>query len=182
MTGARPPHAAGPAVTVIGIGNPYRRDDGAAGAVLARLRERWGDDPRVRLVELDGESVRVMQAWEGSPVVWIVDAVRSGRPPGTVHEVDARCLADLDDTGARLGGGHLMGLADSVELARALDRLPAELHVLGIEGDDFADGEGLSAGAAAGVAQAVEVLVHVLAGVVGDARPSADAGEQFAEG
>lgn len=182
MTGARAPHADLAVVTVIGIGNPYRRDDGAAGAVVARLRERWGEDPRVRLVELDGESVRVMQAWEGTQVVWIVDAVRSGRPPGTLHEVDAQCLADLDDTGARLGGGHLMGLADSVELARALDRLPAELHVLGIEGEDFGDGEGLSAGTAAGVDRAVDVLSQVLAAAVGDGARSADAREQFAEG
>ena len=152
-----------PQVTVIGIGNPYRRDDGAAGAVVAALREQWGNDRRVRLVELDGESVRVMQAWDGSRVVWIVDAVRSGRPPGSVHEVDARQLADLDDSGARLGGGHLMGLAEAVDLARALDRLPAELHVLGVEGDDFDNGEGLSAGAAQGVARAVELLDAALA-------------------
>ena len=99
-----------------------------------------------------------MQAWEGSALVWIVDAVRSGRPSGSVHEVDARHLADLDDTGKRLGGGHLMGLGEAVELARALDRLPAELRILGIEGDDFGDGEGLSAGTTAGVARAVELL------------------------
>jgi len=149
-------------ITVIGIGNPYRRDDGAASAVLAALASRWGDDPRVRLVELDGESARLMQAWEGSDAVWIVDAVRSGRPSGSVHEVDARHLADLDDTGKRLGGGHLMGLGEAVELARALDRLPAELRILGIEGDDFGDGEGLSAGATEGVARAVEVLGDAL--------------------
>lgn len=149
-------------ITVIGIGNPYRRDDGAASAVLAALASRWGDDPRVRLVELDGESARMMQAWEGSDAVWIVDAVRSGRPSGSVHEVDARHLADLDDTGKRLGGGHLMGLGEAVELARALDRLPAELRILGIEGDDFGDGEGLSAGATEGVARAVEVLGDAL--------------------
>ena len=155
-----------PVVTVIGIGNPYRRDDGAAGAVLGALAPRWGGDSRVHLVELDGESARVMQAWEGSALVWIVDAVRSGRPSGSVHEVDARNLAQLDDTGKRLGGGHLMGLAEAVELARALDRLPAELRILGIEGDDFGDGEGLSAGAAAGVALAVTLLDDALASAV----------------
>lgn len=151
-----------PLVTVIGIGNPYRRDDGAAGAVLAALAPRWGADPRVRLVELDGESARVMQAWEGSAVVWIVDAVRSGRPSGSMHEVDARNLAQLDDTGKRLGGGHLMGLGEAVELARALDRLPGELRILGIEGDDFGDGEGLSTGATAGVGRAVAFLTDAL--------------------
>ncbi len=149
---------AAPHVTVIGIGNPYRRDDGAAAAVLRQLAEEFTGDPDVRLVELDGESVRLVQAWEGSRVVWIVDAVRSGRPPGTVHEVEATRLADLDDSGRRLGGGHLMGLSEAVELARALDLLPAELRVLGIEGEDFDHGEGLSPSVREGVHAAAALL------------------------
>lgn len=152
-----------PLVTVIGIGNPYRRDDGVAGQVLAGLAERWAGDPRVRLVELDGESVRVMQAWERSSTVWIVDAVRTGRPPGSVHEMDAQYLSELDDTGARLGGGHLMGLGEAVDLARALGRLPTTLRILGVEGVDFGHGEGLSDGASAGVAAAVTQLHHEIA-------------------
>ncbi len=149
---------AAPLVTVIGIGNPYRRDDGAAGAVLQRLAVQWGADPRVRLVELDGESVRLVQAWEGSRHVWIVDAVRSGRPAGSIHEVDAAHLADIDDTGKRLGGGHLMGLGEAVDLASALDLLPADLRILGIEGVDFDNGVGLSTDVDAGVDAAVEFL------------------------
>ena len=147
-----------PVVTVIAIGNPYRRDDGAGAAVLAGLAEQFAGDARVRLVELDGESVRLVQAWEGSGVVWLVDAVRSGRLPGSVHEVDATQLADLDDSGRRLGGGHLMGLAEAVDLARALDLLPRVLRVLGIEGVDFDHGEGLSEVVRRGVAEAVAVL------------------------
>lgn len=159
--------APAPLVTVIGIGNPYRRDDGAAGVVVRMLRERFGDDQRVRLVELDGESVRLVQAWEGSPQVWLVDAVRSGRPPGSVHEVDATRLADLDDSGKRLGGGHLMGLAEAVELAQALDLLPAQLRILGIEGIDFDHGEGLHDATAVGVALAAEQLSESIRSALG---------------
>ena len=155
-----------PPVTVIAIGNPYRRDDGAGGAVLSSLRERFGDDARVRLVELDGESVRLVQAWEGSSTVWIVDAVRSGRPFGSFHEVDAARLADLDDTGARLGGGHLMGLGEAVELAAVLDLLPPSLRVLGVEGESFDNGEGLSASTQQGVLTAADFLVAEVSAVL----------------
>lgn len=113
-----------PPVTVIGIGNPYRRDDGAAASVLARLAPLI-DPAQVRLVELDGEPVRLVQSWEGSRAVWLVDAVRSGRPVGSFHEVAADRLADIDNRGVRLGGGHLLGLGDAVDLARVLDLLPA---------------------------------------------------------
>ncbi len=155
-----------PPVTVIAIGNPYRRDDGAGGAVLSSLRERFGDDGRVRLVELDGESVRLVQAWEGSSTVWIVDAVRSGRPFGSFHEVDATRLADLDDTGARLGGGHLMGLGEAVELAATLDLLPPSLRVLGVEGESFDNGEGLSASTQQGVLTAADFLAAEVSAVL----------------
>lgn len=158
-----------PPVTVIGIGNPYRRDDGAAAAVLVRLAallaERLGPvwEQQVRLVELDGESVRLVQAWEGSRLVWIVDAVRSDRPPGSVHEVDATRLDDLDDTGRRLGGGHLMGLGEAVDLARVLGLLPEQLHILGIEGVDFGNGEGLTDEVTAAVETAAAMLAEAIA-------------------
>jgi hydrogenase maturation protease len=151
-----------PAVTVIAIGNPYRRDDGAGGAVLAHIGREFHDDARLRLVELDGESVRLVQAWEGSSTVWIVDAVRSGRPFGSFHEVDATRLADLDDSGARLGGGHLMGLGEAVELAAVLDLLPPRLRVLGVEGETFDNGEGLSESTQQGVAAAAAFLIGEL--------------------
>lgn len=164
-----------PVVTVIGIGNPYRRDDGAAGAALRQLSAQWSGDDRVRLVELDGESVRLVQAWEGSRSVWIVDAVRSGRPVGSIHEVDAQHLADLDDSGKRLGGGHLLGLGEAVDLARALNRLPPVLRILGIEGADFGNGEGFSPAVADGVALATQFLDAAIRAALADA--SADPGQ-----
>ena len=53
---------------------------------------------------------------------------------------------------------HLLGLADAVELARALGRLPATTVVYGIEGAAFDTGTGLSqpvAAAAERVAAAI---------------------------
>ena len=56
--------------------------------------ESLGPDASVRLAELDGEPVRMMQAWEGSSTVWIVDATSSDRPPGSLHELDAARLGE----------------------------------------------------------------------------------------
>jgi hydrogenase maturation protease len=114
----------------------------------------------VRLVELDGEAARMMQAWEGSRVVWLLDAVRSGRAPGTFTEFDLTRLTDLDDSGRRLAGSHLMGLGEAVALARALDRLPPELHVLGIEGECFEHGARLSEAVERGTDAAAEFVAR----------------------
>ncbi len=151
-----------PVVTVIAVGNPYRCDDGVGAAVLAAVGESLGPDPRVRLVELDGEPVRVVQAWEGSALVWLVDATVSDRPPGSVQEVDARGLGDDDRSWRSVGGGHALGLREAIEFAAALDRLPAELRVLGIEGETFDHGEGLTPTVADAVPVAAARLVAAI--------------------
>ena len=154
-----PPTDTGPpSVTVIAVGNPYRSDDAVGAAVLAELARRLADEPRVRLVELDGEPVRMMQAWEGSTSVWVVDAMSSDRPAGSVHELDARDLDGADRSWGGVGGGHALGLREAVAYASALDRLPAEIRVLGVEGGSFAPGEGLSPAVSAAVPAAAARL------------------------
>jgi hydrogenase maturation protease len=149
-----------PPVTVIGVGNPYRHDDAAGLVVLEKLRQRFGDDSRVKMVDLDGEPVRLIQSWTGSHTVIIVDAVRSLRPAGTIHRLRADGVTAAEATGMSLGGGHLLGLGEAVDLARALDELPDELVVYGIEGADFRLGEGLSVA----VAAACDMVAGELAG------------------
>ena len=150
------------AITVIGVGNPYRGDDGVGAAVLATVGESLGPDPRVRLLELDGEPVRMMQAWEGSTLVWLVDATSSDLPPGSLQEVDARRLGAGDSSWRGVGGGHALGLREAIEFAAALDRLPAEIRVLGIEGDTFDHGEGLSLAVTHAVPLAAARLVSAI--------------------
>ncbi len=157
-----------PPITVIGVGNPYRHDDDAGPAVLARLQERFGQDERVRLIELDGEPVRLVQAWQGSDTVVIVDAVRSAQPPGTIHRFCADGLAGADAGGVTLGGmalggGHLLGLREAIELADALGLMPPTLEILGIEGAEFGLGVGLSAPVAHACERAAQQLSERIA-------------------
>ncbi len=125
---------------VIGVGNPYRRDDAALREVVRRLRRRAPGG--VRLMEQGGEGTALLEAWEGADLVILVDAVASGAAPGTVHRFDA---ADGPLPAALLRGStHAVGVAEAVELARAMGRLPRRLLVYGIEGEHFSAGVGLS--------------------------------------
>lgn len=120
----------------IGIGNPLRGDD-AAGLLAARaLRAREPDG--IEVLELEGEPVDLIEAWAGAEAVVVADAVASGGEPGEVHRIDA-VEGPLP---AALAGAstHAMGLAEAVELARALDRLPPRLLVYGIEAASFETG------------------------------------------
>ena len=94
------------------------------------------------MLEREGEPTALIDAWEGADALWLVDAVSSGAEPGTVHRLDASERALPPDLFR--ASTHHVGLAEAVELARALGRLPARTVVFGIEGGSFAVGEPLS--------------------------------------
>jgi hydrogenase maturation protease len=143
---------------VVGVGNPYRGDDGAGPAVAARLRDRVPDG--VDVVACEQEPTRLMDAWEGTDVAVVVDAVASGSEPGTLHRFDASAEA----VPARVfrSSTHAFGIGETIELARALGTLPAEVVVYGIEGAEFDTREGLSAPVEAAVDRLAETLLEEL--------------------
>ncbi len=125
---------------VIGVGNDWRRDDAAGLAVVRMLRER--PCPGLRLVELHGEPAALLDRWEGEERVVLVDAVSSGAPPGTIHRLDATTCALAGEL--HRSSSHHLSVAEAVELGRVLDRLPAALELIGIEGSSFEAGRGLA--------------------------------------
>ena len=133
---------------VVGVGNSLRRDDGA-GPHVARALARLGWETR----ELPGDGAELLDLFDGRDAVVVVDALASGAAPGTVTRIDA-AQTPLPP-GRFRGSSHLFGLAEAVETARALGRLPESLVVYGIEGADFAFGEGLTDAVAAGCDRAI---------------------------
>jgi sulfhydrogenase subunit alpha len=135
-----------PAV-VIGVGNEFRRDDGAGPAVVRRLSDLVPSG--VGLVITDGEPTRLIDAWTGAALAVVVDVVRAQPPhPGRVHRfVLDRPKADV----ARTASSHGFGLDDAIGLAVALDRMPGRLIVHAIEAADLTQGTGLTPPVAAAV-------------------------------
>ncbi len=136
---------------IVGVGSADRGDD-AAGLEAARMLERLV--PRgMRVESLAGRETILLDLWRAVPFVIVIDAVVSGATPGTVHVVDA------SDGRLRLGtppgSSHAFGLAEVIELGRALGQLPERLIVVGIEIADCRAGAGLSAAVRDGVHTAV---------------------------
>jgi hydrogenase maturation protease len=144
---------------VIGIGNPYRRDDGVGGAVIALLRDIGPHE--VAYVELDGEPTRLIDAWDEADLAVVVDACQSGGASGEIHLIDLDS-SDLPIRPAALSG-HSSGLRDAIELGRALDRMPGCLRVIAVEGADFAAGEQMSPSVTAAVPRAARAVLAELA-------------------
>jgi hydrogenase maturation protease len=135
--------------TVIGVGNDWRGDDAAGLIAARRLRATLTG---VRVLEVDGDPAALLDAWTGAHHTIVIDAVRSGAEPGAIHRLDLTAGA----MPARLqrGSTHGLGVAEAVELARALDRLPTRLELYGVEAVGFETAAGLTPA----IARAVEAL------------------------
>jgi hydrogenase maturation protease len=159
-------------IVVIGVGNPYRCDDGVGHRVveaLAREVEATPPDARsnrpgrlhaAQLTVTDGEPARLIELWRGAQIAVVVDAVVTGSLPGRLKVWDAarQALPNRSTTSS-----HASGVGEACALGAALDALPGRLLVVGIEAACTDDGTDLSAEAARAVPAAVRLVKAALA-------------------
>jgi hydrogenase maturation protease len=143
---------------IIGVGNVYRRDDGAGIAAARELAETGIRG--VSIVESSGDGTSLMDTWEGAGQVYLIDATASGAPPGAIHRIDAA----RQTVPARFShhSTHSVNLAEAIELAKILHRLPPRVTVLGIEGADFRPGTEISPAVQLGIREVVRSIFEEL--------------------
>lgn len=133
-------------IVALCIGNPQRGDDGAGRAVAQALRASLDG---VEIIEEKGEATSVLARLDGADAAFIVDACVSGAAPGEIRRFDIGA-GPLPVTAFR-ASTHGFGLAEALELARALGALPPRCVVYAIEGENFTIGGSLSPAVAAAV-------------------------------
>jgi hydrogenase maturation protease len=148
---------------LIGVGNPFRGDDGVGSVVIRRLRSQIL--PGFTIMEETGDGAELLEAWQGASAVILVDAVQSGAAPGTIHRIDAT-TEKLPKWFSHCST-HAFGVAEAVELARTMGELPPSLVIYGIEGLDFSAGTSLSPEVAASVPGVVSSILAEIRGLAG---------------
>jgi hydrogenase maturation protease len=148
-------------VVVIGVGNPFRRDDGVGWVVALAAGRRLGETVETRLC--DGDPARLLDAWTDVALAVVVDAMRSGARPGAIRVVAADGVSELPASRSP-AGSHSLGVGQGLALGRAIGRLPDRLVVIGIEARDHAFGDELSAPVTAAVGDAVDLVVRIVDG------------------
>ena len=149
-----------PRVAIIGLGNPLLGDDGVGWAVVDALETRVPPE-----VELDREAVgglTLMERLVGREWAVLVDAIRTGGPPG---EVRTLTLDDLDPAaGTHLDNAHDATLRLAMAAGRAMGaELPERVDIVAVEAErveEFRDG--LSGPVAAAVDVAAEAVLDLL--------------------
>lgn len=147
-------------VLVAAIGNPDRGDDGFGPAVADRLQGRV--PAGVRVIECGGDVLSLIEEWAGFSAVLVVDAAAPIGQPGRIHRLDLHGLSPL--VAFARGSTHAFGIAEAVELARILGRLPRHLVVYLAEGERFDIGARLSPAVNDAVDRVTETILAELSG------------------
>jgi hydrogenase maturation protease len=143
---------------LIGVGNGFRRDDGAGLRLVNRIRGRV--PAGVRTVLSDGDPAELIEAWAGTRLAVVVDAVRS--EPGVPGRLHRLVLDHREQVPGHAVSSHGLSLGEAVGLAHALNRLPRLLIVHGVEAGDVGPGTGLTPAVSAALPQlAVAVLADL---------------------
>ncbi len=149
-------------VVVAALGSEYRSDDGAGPIALSMVTRQC---PGISVVGPLDDPLDLLGLWDGASLAVVIDAVSSGAAPGMVHvvELDPGAPGPVRDSGASgVNSTHGIGLAGVYRLARAIERAPSRVVVVGIEGSDFGQGVGLSQGVEDGVLHAVRHVVEMI--------------------
>lgn len=141
-------------IRVIGVGS--EQGDDSAGLVVADRLRHCPLPANVDVVECPRPGLDLLDELSGADAVVVVDAMQSGRPAGTVRRIPIELLQPQ-----RGYSSHSLGVAEALELAKALGRLPRHVEIVGIEGSIACEGA-LSPAVAKGVEAAAEEILALL--------------------
>lgn len=145
----------GSTIRIIGLGNEWRGDDAAGLLAAQRIRDRIGE--RAHVIEARQAGTDLLDLMNGALVVLLIDAAKSGQPPGTIHRLDASAGPIALNLACR--STHGVGVAETIELGRTLGQLPDTVIIYGIEVAETGWGPSLSPP----VEEAVERVVEQIA-------------------
>ncbi len=145
--------------TVLGIGNDLLQDDGAG---IHALRRFTSTQQHTDVAAIDGGTIglALMSELTGRGGIVVIDAMRLGKPPGTVTVLEGsdmdRCLRNHS------GSAHEVSISDLMDALRLSDALPPRRALIGIEPKEIEWGTEPTAGVAAAVEEASIAIQTVL--------------------
>ena len=100
-------------------------------ALTASREKKIKLPPGTVVLEVGTPGLNLLNYWDPEDRVILVDAIRSGRPPGTIQRLTLTELLSIERSNNLTA--HGLGIIEALELARLTGNLPAELVLIGIE-------------------------------------------------
>jgi len=144
-------------VVIVGVGNPLLGDDGVGIVVARELMKR--KLPRfVDVMELGTRSLEILTRIEGYSKVVFIDAVRSGKAPGSVTVF--RAGKALVSGPENLMSLHELDLVATIRIGRLTEKLPKSTIIVGIEPERIDTGLSLSQAVSRSVLEAANTALE----------------------
>ncbi len=143
---------------VIAVGNDLYGDDGVGNAVLNVLEQI----PEMREVELINgatDALGLIDHFSGVDHVIIVDAAQMGEKPGTVKvfsKEEVKLKIKMDHLSV-----HGISLAETFDIAQAVDSLPGEITIIGIEPKNIGISQNLSDVVTQSISEVVSNIINL---------------------
>jgi hydrogenase maturation protease len=128
-------------VKVITVGNDLYGDDGIGNAVLQAL-EQIPDMKDIELIDGATDALGLIDHFAETDHVIIVDAAQMGEKPGIVKvfsKEEVKLKIKMDHLSV-----HGISLAETFDIAQAVDSLPGKITIIGIEPKNIGISEELS--------------------------------------
>jgi len=118
-------------ILIIGCGNPLMGDDGAGNRVVEKLRE-FQLPEYVEIEDVGVGGLGIIELLLDRKKIIVVDTVRTGAPPGTLHVLRRD---ELPSANFFMISPHDIGLLETLELAEKVfpERVTKNILVIGIE-------------------------------------------------
>jgi len=143
---------------VLCLGNPYMKDDAVGVQVARRLLEmNLGGD--VVIESSQSADLLLLSGFEGADRVMVVDALRSGTPPGTISKY---AISPAKSQVSSLPGSHSVRLHDMFDLANQAGLLDCPVTIIGIEPRETSPGEGLSPDVETAIPRVLRLIIREL--------------------
>ena len=101
-------------IRIIGIGSPFG-DDAVGLEVASMLAE--APPPNCEVIAADRPGTNLIELLQGIEIAIVIDAVRSGAAPGTLHELS---FDELARSAGRFTSSHELGVVETMQIARKL--------------------------------------------------------------
>lgn len=141
---------------VLGIGNTIMSDDGIGPKTIELLAARGTMPDDVDFLDGGTLGLDLLPRLEGVSRLVVVDAVETGKEPGTIvrlvgDEVPVALETKLSP--------HQMGMKDLLAVACLMDCLPEEVVLLGMQPECLEMGTELSPAVEAGMPEMLEIIL-----------------------
>ena len=148
-----------PKVLVMGVGSILMTDEGIGIRAVEELDKRYRFPENVEILDGGTSGIELLSYISGKDYLIIIDAIKSGNPPGTVLRVEG------EDVPARFRtriSPHQLGISDLLAAATLTDEMPKQLVLFGIEPKEIVLGIGLSTEVRANLDRLIQVVVDEL--------------------